>query len=380
MSEGIPRAHGGRLVNRVIEGKSLDKREFLSIDIDKDLANEVENIADGIFSPLEGFMNEDDFRCVLREGRLANGLAWTIPIVLDLTPEDAKRAKDAKDVALSYDDNIIAIMHVEEAYRYDKKEMAQAVYQTTDPKHPGVAKTMAMKDMLISGTIDLISRVDEPLKAYRLTPRETRAEFERRNWKSVVGFQTRNIPHLAHEMLQKTALNLFDGLFINPLIGKKKSGDFKDEVIIKAYEVLLNNYYPKDSVVFATLHLEMRYAGPKEAIMHAIMRKNFGCTHFIVGRDHAGVGNYYHPFAAQEIFKEYPDLEIKPVFFTAFFYCKICMGTVSDKTCPHSKDARIELSGTKLRSMITNRDRPSELLMRPEVTDLILSYEDPFVP
>ncbi len=166
----------------------------------------------------------------------------------------------------------------------------------------------------------------------------------------------------------------------NPLIGKKKSGDFKDDVIIKAYETLLNYYYPKDSAMFVTLHTEMRYAGPKEAIMHAIMRKNFGCSHFIVGRDHAGVGNYYHPFAAHEIFKDYPDLEIKPLFFSAFFYCKICMGTVSAKVCPHSKDDRIELSGTKLRKMVVEGERPSELLMRPEVTDLILNYKDPFVP
>ncbi len=374
--EGIPKPHGGRLVDRVVERTIKD---LLSININKDLANDIENIADGIFSPLEGFMNEEDFMHVLKEGRLSNGVVWTIPIVLDLDEEEAKRAKDAKDILLRYED-AMTIMHVEDVFRFDKKEMAQAVYQTIDSNHPGVAKTMVMNDVLVAGKIDLVNRPKDQLKMHRLTPKQTRAEFERRGWNTVVGFQTRNIPHLAHEMLQKTALNLFDGLFINPLIGKKKSGDFKDDVIIKAYETLLNYYYPKDSSMFVTLHTEMRYAGPKEAIMHAIMRKNFGCSHFIVGRDHAGVGNYYHPFAAHEIFKDYPDLEIKPLFFSAFFYCKICMGTVSAKICPHGKDDRIELSGTKLRKMVVEGERPSELLMRPEVTDLILNYKDPFVP
>jgi sulfate adenylyltransferase len=374
--EGIPKPHGGRLVDRVVERTVND---LLSININKDLANDIENIADGVFSPLEGFMNEEDFMHVLKEGRLSNGVAWTIPIVLDLDEEEARRAKDAKDLLLKYED-AMAIMHVEDVFRFDKREMAQAVYQTIDNNHPGVAKTMAMNDMLVAGKIGLVNRPKDQLKMHRLTPKQTRIEFEKRGWNTVVGFQTRNIPHLAHEMLQKTALNLFDGLFINPLIGKKKSGDFKDDVIIKAYETLLNYYYPKDSAMFVTLHTEMRYAGPKEAIMHAIMRKNFGCSHFIVGRDHAGVGNYYHPFAAHEIFKDYPDLEIKPLFFSAFFYCKICMGTVSAKVCPHSKDDRIELSGTKLRKMVVEGERPSELLMRPEVTDLILNYKDPFVP
>lgn len=376
-------AHGGVLVNKVLEGKMLERRreelsELFTIEVDNELADDIENIADGILSPLEGFVNNDDLLSILKDGRLANGTPWTVPIVLDVEENIAKKAKDAKSIVLR-NNNTIAIMDVEDTFTFDKKYMARAVYQTEDIKHPGVAKCMSMNDILIAGKIQLIERSINPLKRYRLTPRETREEFSKRRWNTIVGFQTRNIPHLAHEMLQKTALNLFDGLFINPLIGKKKSGDFKDDVIIKAYEALLNYYYPKDSAMFVTLHTEMRYAGPKEAIMHAIMRKNFGCTHFIVGRDHAGVGNYYHPFAAHEIFKEYPDLEIKPVFFSSFFYCKICMGTVSEKVCPHSPNNRVELSGTKLRNMITNKERPSELLMRPEITDLIMNYKDPFV-
>ena len=364
-----------------LERARNDAKELMSIKVDRDLVSDIENVADGIFSPLEGFMLEYDFTDVLKRGRLANGIAWTIPIVLDVDEQTAKQMKDSHDVAIKDEsERIFAIMHVEDVFKFNKREMAKAVYQTDDTKHPGVAKTMNMHEMLVGGRIDLIDRADSnDLRRHRLSPARTRDEFRRRGWKSVVGFQTRNIPHLAHEMLQKAALNFFDGIFINPLIGRKKSGDFKDEVIIKAYETLIDCYYPKESVMFVTLHTEMLYAGPKEAILHAIMRKNFGCSHFIVGRDHAGVGNYYHPFAAQEIFKDYPDLEIKPVFFPAFFYCKVCMGTVSEKTCPHNAQHRLELSGTKLRQMVTSGERPSELLMRPEIAELILNWKDPFV-
>ncbi len=385
-SSGIPAPHGGVLVNRVLSGKTLerarnDAKELMSITVDRDLVSDIENIADGIFSPLEGFMLDHDFTDVLKHGRLANGIAWTMPMVLDVNEQTAKKMKDSHDVAVKDESGrTFAIMHVEDLFKFNKREMAKAVYQTEDAEHPGVAKTMSMHDTLVGGRIDLIDRVDgSELRRYRLSPALTRDEFRKRGWKTVVGFQTRNIPHLAHEMLQKAALNFFNGIFINPLIGRKKSGDFKDEVIIKAYEILIDNYYPKESVMFVTLHTEMRYAGPKEAILHAIMRKNFGCSHFIVGRDHAGVGNYYHPFAAQEIFKNYPDLEIKPVFFPAFFYCKICMGHVSEKTCPHDAQHRLDLSGTMLRKMVTNGERPSELLMRPEISELILNWKDPFV-
>jgi len=383
---GIPAPHGGVLVNRVLSGSTLeraknDARELMSIVIDSDLANDIENVADGIFSPLEGFMLSHDFADVLKHGRLANGIPWTIPIVLDVDEQTAKQMKDAHDVAIKDESGrIFAIMHVEDTYKFNKVETAKAVYQTDDMKHPGVAKTLSMHETLVGGRIDLIDRANNSeLRKHRLSPARTRDEFRSHGWKTVVGFQTRNIPHLAHEMLQKTALNLFDGLFINPLIGRKKSGDFKDEVIIKAYETLIEHYYPIQSVMFVTLHTEMRYAGPKEAILHAIMRKNFGCSHFIIGRDHAGVGNYYHPFAAQEIFKDYADIGIKPVFFPAFFYCKKCMGTVSEKSCSHDMQMRVELSGTKLRQMVTSGERPSELLMRPEIADLILSWKDPFV-
>jgi sulfate adenylyltransferase len=237
-----------------------------------------------------------------------------------------------------------------------------------------------MKDRLVGGKIDVVKRIEQsPLRRYRMTPAETRAEISRKGWKSVVGFQTRNVPHVAHEMLQKAALNLYDGLLVNPLIGKKKKGDFKDELILSTYLALIDSYYPKQRVMFVTLHTDMRYAGPKEAIHHAIMRKNFGCSHFIVGRDHAGVGNYYHPFAAHEIFNDYPDLEIEPLFFPAFYYCKRCLMYSNERNCPHGQEFREELSGTNMRKMVSSGEMPSNHLMRPEVAKIIVSFKEPFV-
>ncbi len=271
-------------------------------------------------------------------------------------------------------------MHIEEAYSFDKNAIAKGIYGTTDPKHPGVAKTLAMQDFLVGGKIDYVRRPSEiPIRKYRKTPIETRASFEKSGWKTVVAFQTRNVPHVAHEMLQKASLNTHDGLFVNPLIGKKKSGDFTDEVIVGAYETLIQHYYPQNRCLLATLHTEMRYAGPKEAIHHAIMRKNFGCTHIIIGRDHAGVGTFYDPFASQKIFDEYPDLEIEPIFYPAFFYCKKCLSFASERNCPHGPEYQEQLSGTKLRTMILDKQTPSEYMIRPEVSKIIMSWNKPFV-
>jgi sulfate adenylyltransferase len=213
-----------------------------------------------------------------------------------------------------------------------------------------------------------------------MNPSEIRSEIHKRGWKTMVGFQTRNVPHVAHEMLQKTAMNIYDGLFVNPLIGKKKSGDFKDDVIVGTYETLIENYYPKSRTMFGTLHTEMRYAGPKEAIHHAIMRKNCGCSHFIIGRDHAGVRNYYDTFAAHDIFSDYPDLGIEPLFFPSFYYCNKCLSYANERNCPHGSEFREELSGTKMRKMVSCGEIPAEHLMRPEISKLIISYKEPFVP
>ena len=371
--------HGGKLVNRH-SSSNLDSMD--AIEVSYDLRSDVENIADGVFSPLEGFVGREDFESIVKKGRLAgSGLAWTVPIVLDVDEAMAARAKQVGEVALATaGGDRFASLKVEEAFALNRLESAKSIYGTDDPKHPGVDKMANMKGHLLSGRIKVSKRIPQsPLRRRRMTPEQTRAQFAAKEWKTVVGFQTRNVPHVAHEMLQKAALNLYDGLFVNPLIGKKKQGDFKDEVILAAYETLIEIYYPVDRAVFATLHTEMRYAGPKEAIHHAIMRKNFGCTHFIVGRDHAGVGTYYHPFASHEIFKDYPDLGIQPVFFPAFYYCKKCLSYANERNCPHGPEVRDELSGTKMRRMVSSGEIPAEHLMRPEIAKLIVSFKEPFV-
>ena len=311
--------------------------------------------------------------------RLSNDVAWTVPIILDVDPDEIPEIKEGDEITLTYDDKPIAIMKIEEIYGWDKGEYVRSVYKTDDPAHPGVAKTLKKKELLIGGKIDLIDHVHNQFEKYTLWPIETRLLFRERGWKTIVGFQTRNVPHLGHEYVQKAALTFVDGLFINPLVGWKKPGDFKDEVIVKAYETLLEHYYPRDSVVFAVLSMEMRYAGPREAIHHAIVRKNFGCTHFIVGRDHAGVGNFYGPYEAWEIFKEFPDLGITPLFIRESFYCRKCGGMVNAKICPHGDDSRIRISGTQLREMIKRGEKPLKEVMRPEVAEAVLSFEEPFI-
>ena len=379
-SSGIPKPHGDKMVNRISSAIDKGYDDQSSVDISADLRNDVENIADGIFSPLEGFVVQEDFQSILKHGRLKNGLAWTIPIILDVDKQTAVTIKDFKDVSLREGSNNFGVLHVEEIYPFDKRAAMESIYRTSDLGHPGVTKMASMRDWLIGGKIEVIKRIPQsPLRAYRTRPTETRSEIIKRGWKSIVGFQTRNVPHIAHEMLQKAALNIYDGLFINPLIGKKKPGDFKDEIILAAYKALMENYYPRDRAMFATLHTEMRYAGPREAIHHAIMRKNFGCSHFIVGRDHAGVGDYYHPFAAHDIFKEYPDLNIQPVFFPSFYYCKKCLCYANDRNCPHDARFKEELKGTNIRKMVSSGLIPPVHLMRPEVVNTILSYRDAFI-
>ena len=370
--------HGGTLVNRMSKS---DPTGLYSITISEDLANDVENIADGIFSPLEGFLGKQDFESVVSKGRLANGLAWTIPTVLDVDSQTASKLKESGDVLLKTPDGVgVAILHVEETFTFDKENTAKGVYGTTDSSHPGVAKTFSMQDYLVGGKIDYIQRPQETeIRKYRLSPVQTRDAFSKAGWKTIVAFQTRNPPHVAHEMLQKTAITTRDGVFVNPIIGKKKSGDFVDEVIVKSYETMIKHYYPQNRCQLGTLHTEMKYAGPKEAIHHAIMRQNYGCTHIIIGRDHAGVGKFYDPFAAQKIFEDYPELDIAPVFFPAFFYCKKCLTYTTPKACPHGDDVKEQISGTALREMIQNGQAPSEYILRPEVAKVILDHPKPFV-
>lgn len=331
-----------------------------------------------IYSPLTGFLRSDELQSVLDTMRLPNDLPWSIPILLDVSEKD--KAFEEGDAILLYHENTpIARMHVDEIYTCDKKELAKKVFSTTDSAHPGVAKICSMGEYLVGGEIELLNELPNPYERYTLRPVETRVLFRERGWETVVAFQTRNVPHLGHEYLQKSALAFVDGLFVNPVIGKKKRGDYRDDVILKAYETLFKHYYPRDAAVMATVRYEMRYAGPREAIHHAIMRKNFGATHFIVGRDHAGVGNYYGPYEAQEIFQAFPDLGITPMFFKEFFYCKRCKAIVNERICPHPMEDREYFSGTKIRKMIMEGKVPPEYFMRREVYETIKGFENPFV-
>ncbi len=380
----VSRPHGGRLVNRVAKGRRREAlleeaKELHSIEVTRDTASDIHNIAYGAYSPLQGFLLREDYEHVLYDMRLSDDTPWTIPIVLDVRRDEVKGVEEGDDVALTHEGQVLAVMKVEEIYEWDKKEFARQVFKTEDPNHPGVARTYARKELLIGGPIDLLNPLKHPFDRYALTPLETRVLFKEKGWRTIVAFQTRNVPHLGHEYVQKAALTFVDGLLVHPLVGWKKPGDFKDEVIVAAYEALIKHYYPKDSVVFSVLWMQMRYAGPREAIHHAIVRKNFGCTHFIVGRDHAGVGNYYGPYEAWELFNEFPDLGITPLFIRESFYCRKCGGMVNAKICPHSDEFRVRISGTKLRKMIMSKERPPEYMMRPEVAEVVLSFDNPFV-
>ena len=380
----MPRPHGGRLVDRVAKGgraQSLaeEAAQMPRVEVPPEFRTEVESIAWGLYSPLEGPMGREALESVVERGRLPGGLPWTIPIVLDVSEEEAEGFQEGDTVALVCRGEPFAVLEAEEKYACDKARLCRGVYGTEDLEHPGVAKTMALKPVLVGGRIELFKATEGRFPQYRLKPEETRFLFKEKGWRTVAGFQTRNAPHIGHEYVQKTALSFVDGLFINPLIGKKKPGDFRDEVILKSYEALIANYFLKDSAVLVTLEMEMRYAGPKEAIHHAIVRKNYGCSHFIVGRDHAGVGNYYGPFDAQEIFEDYPDLGITPIFFRNFFHCNKCGGPQNDKICPHGEEDRIYYRGRDIRRLLREGKRPDARVMRPEVVDIILGFEDPFV-
>ncbi|MCW4055471.1 MAG: sulfate adenylyltransferase [Candidatus Bathyarchaeota archaeon] len=380
----MPTPHGGKLVNRVIEGHEAKETyeaagRVKNIEVSAMAASDVENIAKGVFSPLEGFMTREQLDGVLHSMRLPDDSAWTIPILLDVPASEAEDLHGGDDVALTFKGQPLALLHLEEKYRYKRDELASHTFSTTDPSHPGVVAVKNMGDIFLGGQINLIEEPRGPYDKYKLSPMETRVLFEEKGWKTIVGFQTRNPPHLGHEYVQKTALAFVDGVFINPVIGKKKKGDFKDEVILESYHALMQNYYLKESVVMAILPFEMRYAGPREAIFHAIVRKNFGCTHFIVGRDHAGVGNFYGPYDAQKIFDDFPDLGISPLFFKSFFYCKRCNSVTNDKACPHGQEEHINFSGTKIRQMLSHGQIPPKELMRPEVAQGIVKHQNPFV-
>ena len=362
--------HGGYLVDRTgprpdnvdsLEQVALTSRELSDLDM----------LASGALSPLEGFMGRDDYERVLEEMRLAKGTPWALPVCLAVDHEPQGDEVTLTDEA----GKPFAVLEVDETYEYDKEREARNAFRTTDESHPGVARLYAQKPLYLAGKVTVFERAQPAFPQLALDPAETRGAFAERGWKRVVGFQTRNPIHRAHEYITKTALEIVDGLMIHPLVGATKSDDIPADVRMRCYEVLIDSYYPKDRVLLSIYPAAMRYAGPREAIWHAIARKNYGCTHFIVGRDHAGVGTYYGTYDAQKIFEEFePDeLGIQPLNFEHSFWCHKCEGMGSPKTCPHEAEDRVSLSGTKVREMLSNGERPPLEFSRPEVADILIA-------
>jgi sulfate adenylyltransferase len=380
MTEGLIAPHGGSLVDRVATGAEAqflaDSAKALpQISLGIRALSDLELIAVGAFSPLEGFMTRADYESVIRDMRLASGPAWSLPVTLSTSREQAE-ACEGKQIALTEESGApLAVMEVEEAFEYDKHEEARLVYRTEDEAHPGVAGVYAQDEMLIGGPVRLFQRQKHSeFLEHRRDPHGTRLAFAEKGWQTIVGFQTRNPVHRAHEYIQKCAMETIDGLLLHPLVGATKDDDIPAGVRMACYTALLKDYYPSDRVLLSVFPAAMRYAGPREAIFHAIVRKNYGCSHFIVGRDHAGVGSYYGTYDAQHIFKEFApgELGITPMFFENSFFCRACGSMGTAKTCPHAGDSHVSLSGTRVRQLLSEGQMPPLEFSRPEVAQILI--------
>ena len=371
--------HGGVLIDRIAsaeEARELEARapELPRVQLDERQLSDFEMIACGALSPLTGFMTSEDYRSVVDAKHLMSGLPWTVPVTLDVDDASAGAAAPGGEIALYDDDGLVGVMTVEDRFSYDKRQEAINVFRTRDAAHPGVAAVYAQGETLLGGAVTALRLPRHgDFAQYRLTPSQTRGEFDRRGWRTVVGFQTRNPIHRAHEYLQKCALEMVDGLLVHPLVGATKSDDIPADVRMRCYEVLLEKYYPAARVVLSVNPAHMRYAGPSEAIFHALIRKNYGCSHFIVGRDHAGVGSYYGTYDAQTIFDEFDAeaLGIVPLKFEHAFFCRACGGMGSTKVCPHSAEEHVFLSGTRVREMLQQGQLPPVEFTRPEVAEVL---------
>jgi sulfate adenylyltransferase len=362
--------HGGRLVDRT--GSRPDGVERLEeIPLTSRELSDLDMLATGALSPLEGFMGRNDYERVVEEMRLERGLPWALPVCLAVD-----RPPQGDEVALTNESGrALAVLEVDEVYEYDTEREAERCFRTTDEAHPGVARLYAQKPLYLAGRVTVFDRLEPPFSELALDPRETRQVFADRGWRRVVGFQTRNPIHRAHEYLTKGALETVDGLLIHPLVGETKSDDVPAATRVECYRILVENYYPADRVLVSAFPAAMRYAGPREAIWHAICRKNYGCSHFIVGRDHAGVGDYYGTYDAQLIFDEFEshELDIEPMFFEHAFYCRACGQMATPKTCPHGGDDHVFLSGTKVRELLADGELPPAEFSRPEVAEVLIA-------
>ncbi|MEA2499696.1 MAG: sulfate adenylyltransferase [Actinomycetota bacterium] len=373
--------HGGALELRMagadeISDLAAQAKELPAIEAkSRRVLSDLELLAVGAVSPNRGFMTEDDYNSVVNDMRLANGLPWSLPITLSATDEEVAGLKVGQQAAIVHEGRPVAIIDVQGIYRYDVKNEAQKTYTTTDEAHPGVAYLYGQAPNYVGGDVTVLENVfGDEFAEYRFSPQQVRQQIGERGWKTIVAFQTRNPIHRAHEYLTKVALEIVDGLVIHPLVGGTKGDDIPAETRMKCYEVLMENYYPHDRVILSVFPAAMRYAGPREAIWHALLRKNYGMTHFIVGRDHAGVGDYYGSYDAQKLFDEFEpsELGIEPLKFEHSFFCKKCEAMGSDKTCPHGKDDRVFLSGTQVRKMLQDGVEPPAEFSRPEVARILI--------